>query len=274
MDINTLFQENRMSILIVAGIILLYIIYLLLKKYVLVRGPVSTLSTLLIPNGIDVNANNTDNVIKNNVIGQLDNKTSYEYSNSFQLTTFVYTYISNFDKNMGQNRNIILKQDSMNNMNFQWYISPNKNDIIFEIKLSNGLNGKVTIPNIKINTWTSVGCIIDGNQANFYRDGKYYRSVVFNGAIKFQNGPILLGKGFGNFSGVNTYSGFLSSFYYSYRAEDESIMSQLHSSGKPDKPKILPEDDKCDTLDTQVSSWFEKKSDNLLNIMSSTIDKL
>jgi len=68
MDVNTLVSQNKIPIMIVIGIILLYIIYLLFKKYILVKGPASTIASVLVPNGMDVNKDNTDDKIKNNMI--------------------------------------------------------------------------------------------------------------------------------------------------------------------------------------------------------------
>jgi hypothetical protein len=252
MDVNTLISQNRMPIIIVVGIILLYIIYLLAKKYILVRGPSSTVASVLVPAGMDVNKDNTDDIIKNNTIPALEEKDTKDFIKSFQLTTFVYVYLSDFDKNLGMKRNIVYKPHTDGSVNFQWSINPQKNDVVFEIKLSNGLNGTVTIPNIQLRTWTSVACIIDGNQGNFYKDGKYYRSVIFNGIPIFTNTPIVLGKGFNQFSPIQTYSGFLATFYYSYRAEDESLITNLHKS-RPNEPLVKPEDDKCPTLETQLT---------------------
>jgi len=252
MDVNTLISQNRMPIIIVVGIILLYIIYLLAKKYILVRGPSSTVASVLVPAGMDVNKDNTDDIIKNNTIPALEEKDTKDFIKSFQLTTFVYVYLSDFDKNLGMKRNIVYKPHADGSVNFQWSINPQKNDVVFEIKLSNGLNGTVTIPNIQLRTWTSVACIIDGNQGNFYKDGKYYRSVIFNGIPIFTNTPIVLGKGFNQFSPIQTYSGFLATFYYSYRAEDESLITNLHKS-RPNEPLVKPEDDKCPTLETQLT---------------------
>jgi hypothetical protein len=252
MDINTLFTENKTTIMIVGGIVLLYIIYILLKKYVFLRDETSIVDTILVPDGMDVSKDNTDDILKNNTISKLDNETGKSLEKSFQLTTFVYLYLYSFDTNLGQVKNIIYKPHNDGSINFQWYISPNKNDVVFEIKLSNGLNGKITIPNIQLRRWISVACIVDGNQANFYKDGKYYRSVVLNGIPVFTNSPILLGKGFNNFSGILTYTGYLASFYHSYRAEEESFIENLHKSARPADPVTEPDSDKCITTLPQM----------------------
>jgi hypothetical protein len=253
MDINTLFSQNKTTIIIVVGIILLYIIYILLKKYVFLRAKTAAVDTIVVPDGMDVSKDNTDDILKNNTIAKLDDETGKSLAKSFQLTTFVYLYLYDFDTNLGQAKNIIYKPHSDRSINFQWYISPNKNDVIFEIKLSNGLNGKVNIPNIELRKWISVACIVDGNQANFYKDGKYYRSVVFNGIPVFANSPILLGKGFNNFSGILTYTGYLASFYHSYRAEEESFIENLDKRTRPAVPASEPDSDKCITTISQMT---------------------
>ena len=268
MDVNTLVSQNKIPIMIVIGIILLYIIYLLFKKYILVKGPASTIASVLVPNGMDVNKDNTDDKIKNNMIPALEEKDTKDYLKSFQLTTFVYVYLADFDRNLGVKKNIIYKPHSDGGLNFQWSINPQKNDVVFEIKLSNGLNGTVTIPNIQLRTWTSVACIIDGNQANFYKDGKYYRSAIFNGIPVFTNTPIVLGKGFNQFSGVQTYTGFLASFYYSYRAEDEIIISNLDKA-RPGEPRVAPEDEKCPTIETQLTGALTNLGTSFSNLGTS-----
>ena len=263
--INNLFDEHKTKIMIVIGIIILYISYLLLKKYVLVRDPSDITSQVLIQKGMDVAANNSDDIIKNNLLSALDPEKANNFIKSSQLTTFFYVYLTDFDTNFRIKKNIVLKQHSDNGINFQWSISPQKNNVIFEIRLSNGLNGKVTIKDIQLRTWTSFACIVDGNQANLFKNGKYYRSVVFNGIPVFVNTPILLGKGFtGSVTGVQTYTGFLSTFYISYKAEDESLITKLHNMVPPE-PKEKPTSDKCPSIQTQLKTAFTDKQKQLMN---------
>jgi hypothetical protein len=266
---NNLFNEHKTKIMIVIGIIILYISYLLLKKYVLVRDPNDTTEQVLIKKGMDVAANNSDDIIKNNLLSALDPEKAKDFIKSSQLTTFFYVYLTDFDANFRIKKNIVFKRHSDNGINFQWSISPRKNNVEFEIRLSNGLNGKATIKDIQLRTWTSFACIVDGNQANLFKNGKYYRSVVFNGIPVFVNTPILLGKGFtSSVRDVQTYAGFIGTFYVSYKAEDESLISKL-SNMVPPEPKEKPTStsDKCPSIQTQLERAFTDKQAELINYL-------
>jgi hypothetical protein len=265
MDINNLFIEHKMKIIIVVGIIILYIIYLLLKKYVLVRDTPNSLDKVIIPNGIDVNKINTiEKVITNNNIPALPRDLADSLIRNTDLTTFMYIYVSDYDTNRNNKKTIVFKPHNDNStINFQWYFTPKKNDIAFEIRLWNGLNSKLTIKDIQLRTWVSVACVVSGNQANLYKNGKFYKSVVLKGIPVFINRPILLGRGYG----LQTYTGFLGSFYHSYKAESEKFIKELHDNSKPKPPKVLPEkiNEKCPTLKTSITNQFNILSSDLTN---------
>jgi hypothetical protein len=252
MDIKNLFAEHKMKLIIVVGIIIAYILYVIIKNYILTRPSIQQETTIFSPYMMDVNVSNTDKIIKENVIPALEADKAKELEKTFQLTTFVYIYLGDFDTNLGVKKNIIFKPHSNSNtdLNFQWSISPKKNDAVLEVKLTNGLNAKLTIKDISPRTWTSISCVIDGNQAILYKNGNYYKSAVLNGIPIYVNSPILLGKGFNKFSRIQSYSGYLASFYISYKAESASFIKDLHNNNKPKKapPVAQGSSEKCPNI--------------------------
>ena len=189
----------------------------------------NTESSLLIPDGINtLDMNNTD-IIKNNTLGVLDDKTASSYSKSQQLTTFFNIYLSTFKTNNGVKKNIMLKDGS-----FQWSFQSRTNNIDLDLYTGNNQTQTITIQDIPLRKWISIACVVDGNQVTIYRDSMFYKSVALHAPISFKNAPILLGRG----DGINSYAGQIATLYYSYTAEPLSNIVSLYNNNKP--PKIVP----------------------------------
>lgn len=239
MDFKGLLTRFKGPITIVSVVVLIYLLYWIITKYIIIPKNPVTNSVVLLADGIVPSEKNTvDNILKDNILAELNEEEEKKYKNSVELTTFVYIKLMNMDGNYGTKKNIIYKPSSSasqtNDPSFEWFIRPRVNDAVFRIKVADKNRtyyDTVEINDIPIAVWTSLACVVDGNKVNLYKNGKYYKSKVLRGIPQFVNTPILVGKGFtGGFSGIPSYDGYLGGVYYSYKAESESFINNLQGT--------------------------------------------
>jgi hypothetical protein len=241
-QVNDLLQRYKFPIIIVATILLGYLFYWIYIKYLKKSSPEQTNSKVLFSDSlVPLKNNNIKDVITDNILMEMKKEDVIKLKSRNQLTVFTYIKLSNMDTNYGSKKNILFKSATPNingdDPSFQLSIRETVNDVEFRIKVHSGNNfyyDSVYVTDIPIAVWTSVAFVVDGNQINVYKNGKFYRSKVLSGQTKFVNTPLLVGKGqtkdYMDITKFNSLDGYIAGLYYSYVAESESFINTLHNT--------------------------------------------
>ena len=234
-DILTKYKRQLIIGAVVVGI---YIIYKLIKWFVVsVTSDKKTEVVLLNKGVLALNNNTVAPYLASNIIGNISEDEQKNVVPN-QLTTFFYAKIYNVDRNNRVLKNIVFKpQDGSSTVDkpgFNWSLNSIKNDIQFTIKVfDEGVEyyDTITVSNVPLMVWTSFACVVEGNKIIIYKNGEYYTSKILRGSPRFANNPILIGKGIsGPFASIQSFEGGIAGLYISYKTETPDYIRYLHDT--------------------------------------------
>lgn len=237
-QVKDILSKYKRQIIIGATILGIYLVYRLIKWFVVsVTNDKKTERILLNRGVLALNNNNITPYLVSNVIGNISEDEVKKVVPN-QLTTFCYVKIFNIDKNNRALRNIMFKpQDGTSTVEkpgFNWSLNGIKNDLQFTIKVfDEGVEyyDTVTISNVPLMVWTSFACVVEGNKIIVYKNGEYYTSKILRGSPRFSNNPILVGKGYSDaFGKVQSFEGGIAGLYISYKTETPDYIRYLHET--------------------------------------------
>ena len=213
-DILTKYKRQFIIGAIIVGI---YIIYKLIKWFVVSVTSDKKTEVVLLNKGVLALGNNTvAPYLSSNIIGNISEDELKKVVPN-QLTTFFYAKIYNVDRNYRVLKNIVFKpQDGSSTVDkpgFNWSLNSIKNDIQFTIKVfDEGVEyyDTITVSNVPLMVWTSFACVVEGNKIIIYKNGEYYTSKILRGSPRFANNPILIGRSLDN--SARYWQGQLSDF--------------------------------------------------------------
>jgi hypothetical protein len=237
-EVKDVLLKYKRQLIIGAGILAIYLIYILIKWFVVSVTSDKKTETILLNKGVlSLNNNNVGSYLASNVISNISEDEVKKVVPN-QLTTFFYVKVFNIDRNNRVLRNVILKpQDgssSIEKPGFNWSVNGIKNDLQFTIKVfDDGVEyyDTVTVSNVPLMVWTSFACVVEGNKIIIYKNGEYYTSKILRGSPRFVNNPVLIGKGYsGPFANVQSFEGAIAGLYISYKTETPDYIRYLHET--------------------------------------------
>jgi hypothetical protein len=156
-------------------LIIIYIIYLLIKKYRKLKRE----NPVFFKNGID---GKQHKIIKDkNIIISLE-------KNEFTYNFFLY--VSDWDYNIYWHKPILAKTQNFREFSPLVSLNPIKNDLSATVSTENGNQFTLTFSDFPLKRWTNVGIVLHEKIFELYINGLLADTAILDSAIKYNNGDL------------------------------------------------------------------------------------